>query len=129
MTEHDGLTAEQEAGRVWSTKRDQIIFVRGAEWATEREKARAEAAEARVKYLEGLGSRAQLDMLEFERSERRRAEARVAELERALSALVDKILGPDEGAEAWDELIDLADAGMRALTASTTEAVTEVEGS
>ena len=57
------------------------------------------------------------------------AEARVAELERALSALVDKILGPDEGAEAWDELIDLADAGMRALTTPTTEAVTEVEGS
>lgn len=109
MTEHDGLTAEQEAIRRYppplrfgktETLSRREAFIEGAEWATEREKARAKAAEARV-----------------------------AELERALSALVDKIIGPDEGAEAWDELIDLADAGMRALTTPTTEAVTEVEGS
>lgn len=38
--------AEQEAGRIWATKRDQIIFVRGAEWALEQYRELLEAAEA-----------------------------------------------------------------------------------
>ena len=52
MTEHDGLTAEQEAERRYlATATLRAIFIAGAEWATEREKARAEAAEARVDKL------------------------------------------------------------------------------
>ena len=53
----DGLTAEQEAERRYEDQSgwesDGLIaaFVAGAEWATEREKARAEAAEARVAEL------------------------------------------------------------------------------
>lgn len=58
----DGLTAEQEAERRYPEPRDeddglralwkQAAFVAGAEWATEREEARAESAEARVAELE-----------------------------------------------------------------------------
>lgn len=65
MSEHDGLTAEQEARRRYKVvvqdvayqdvgKQKERGFIEGAEWATEREKARAEAAEARVAELEGL---------------------------------------------------------------------------
>ena len=59
----DGLNAEQEAKRRWPTAAPwtptpaqgqnamHFAFVSGAEWATEREKARAEAAEAALRAI------------------------------------------------------------------------------
>ena len=108
MTEHDGLTALQEAERRYPTKWNddqnlwwwrRMAFVSGAEWATEREKARAEAAEARV-----------------------------AELRSFIEnwAAVAGIPDAETYAKAFKEAV--ADYLARVL-APTTEAVTEVEGS
>lgn len=111
MTEHDGLTAEQEAKRRWPTAAPwtptpaqgqnamHFAFVAGAVWSTEREKARAEAAEARVAELRSF-----------------------IENWSAVAGFPD--------AETYVKAFKEASANYLArVCAPTTEAVTEVEGS
>ena len=135
MTEHDGLTAEQEAKwrwpeawMEWGNPISREAFVAGAEWATEREKARAEAAEARVAELERelelarMGAAAiagTLDRVTADGVATRAENERLRE-ELKYAANIIAVARPDMVAhqEHW-----------QFLTTPTTEAVTEVEGS
>lgn len=122
----DGLTAEQEARRRypysekygltthWMTDAKRENFVAGAEWATERERARAEAAEARVAELGGLLLMAK-DAIEA-----------MAQSGRVRTRNIDNFPASYEiSVTSWEAFHDLHWVVCRALAAPTTEAVTE----
>ena len=120
----DGLTAEQEAERRYQypgraeTRPKREGFVAGAEWATEREKARAEAADEKIADMTLTKAADEVSI----RLLTARAEAAESALLKAcdwLDRIIDKYDPHDtEGGRA-----DVA--AWRALAAPATEAVTE----